>query len=350
MDRGPYRAIGLFDVPAVSELALPQIRPHLHEVEVDALLRHAPQPCLTQARRVRDPQSVVRLEQLHVGRRVTSLARRLADVARAEVEGRLQCVQDRRLSCARRPYEHDEFTDERFAQLGDAVACRCRDEMPQHPERSIHAIEQGIELGAFLVSQQVALVEAEERRSPAELGQEQQAVDEPQVQPRTLNGRDDDDSIGDDDTAAGDDDSAAGDDDLGDDDSAFDVPDGPPPLPDDPITVGTVDNIEMNSLTPVESEAVAIGRDEDGLWAVGLLCTHLGCTIGVDSPDKSQISYAQGIECGCHGSEFTRDGLLVFGPANRALDCFLVSIGSSGAVTIDMQTEVDPGDRTSTDS
>ena len=125
---------------------------------------------------------------------------------------------------------------------------------------------------------------------------------------------------------------------------------GPPPLPDDPITVGTVDNIEMNSLTPVESEAVAIGRDEDGLWAVGLLCTHLGCTIGVDSPDKSQISYAQGIECGCHGSEFTRDGLLVFGPANRALDCFLVSIGSSGAVTIDMQTEVDPGDRTSTDS
>lgn len=48
------------------------------------------------------------------------------------------------------------------------------------------------------------------------------------------------------------------------------------------------------------------------LTAYSRICTHLGCTVPL--PDREQK-----IECGCHGSRFRADGLLVGGPADRPL-------------------------------
>lgn len=62
--------------------------------------------------------------------------------------------------------------------------------------------------------------------------------------------------------------------------------------------------------------SVAMFRDAEGVYAVSLTCTHLGCIVK---------SNADGFECPCHGSRFTRAGALVKGPAPTALPWFKVT-------------------------
>lgn len=55
---------------------------------------------------------------------------------------------------------------------------------------------------------------------------------------------------------------------------------------------------------------IAIIRDGGSLYALGLVCTHLGCTVTV-APDA--------LLCPCHGSVFDRSGRVVKGPAGKPL-------------------------------
>ncbi len=57
-------------------------------------------------------------------------------------------------------------------------------------------------------------------------------------------------------------------------------------------------------------ERVALMRDGAGVLALSLVCTHLGCTVGV-TPG--------GLVCPCHGSSFDRQGKVLKGPADRPL-------------------------------
>jgi Rieske Fe-S protein len=55
---------------------------------------------------------------------------------------------------------------------------------------------------------------------------------------------------------------------------------------------------------------VAVMRAEKTVYALGLVCTHLGCTVTVTD---------DGLSCPCHGSRFDRQGRVVKGPADRPL-------------------------------
>ena len=45
--------------------------------------------------------------------------------------------------------------------------------------------------------------------------------------------------------------------------------------------------------------SVAVLRDAEGVYAISLVCTHLGCIVK---------NHADGFECPCHGSRFHADG------------------------------------------
>jgi cytochrome b6-f complex iron-sulfur subunit len=79
--------------------------------------------------------------------------------------------------------------------------------------------------------------------------------------------------------------------------------------------------------------SVALFRDDDGVYAVSTICTHLGCVVKTST---------DGFECPCHGSRFTRDGEVTRGPAPQALPWVKVS-GSGGALVIDEGTKVPVG-------
>ncbi len=56
---------------------------------------------------------------------------------------------------------------------------------------------------------------------------------------------------------------------------------------------------------------VALFRDGgEEIYALSLICTHLGCTVTVTTA---------GIVCPCHGSVYDRRGGLLKGPATRSL-------------------------------
>jgi cytochrome b6-f complex iron-sulfur subunit len=69
------------------------------------------------------------------------------------------------------------------------------------------------------------------------------------------------------------------------------------------------------SLAPNEpyippGRSVALFRTAKGVYAVSIVCTHLGC---ITKPSVT------GFDCPCHGSKFTKDGSVLRGPAPKAL-------------------------------
>jgi len=62
-------------------------------------------------------------------------------------------------------------------------------------------------------------------------------------------------------------------------------------------------------------ERVALMREGERVYALSLVCTHLGCTVNVTPGD---------ILCPCHGSSFDREGRVLKGPADRPLQRLVV--------------------------
>jgi nitrite reductase/ring-hydroxylating ferredoxin subunit len=83
------------------------------------------------------------------------------------------------------------------------------------------------------------------------------------------------------------------------------------------VNAGALSGLPESGAPP---RLVAQGRfwlvhSESGLCAVYNSCTHLQCLFGWDEEKKLFI-------CPCHGSEFSREGKVLKGPASRDLDRF----------------------------
>jgi Rieske Fe-S protein len=101
-------------------------------------------------------------------------------------------------------------------------------------------------------------------------------------------------------------------------------PDLPPLVP-----AGNIGSLPQGTVRAVVGVPVAIGRDQGGVYALSLLCTHAGCDISQDGSVG-----AGSIECFCHGSVFSGTGEVLRGPASQALPHFAVTEDATGALTI----------------
>ena len=55
-----------------------------------------------------------------------------------------------------------------------------------------------------------------------------------------------------------------------------------------------------------------IQHTDEGFIAISLICTHLGCTV-------EEIKDGQGFTCPCHGSRYSKSGMILEGPATKKL-------------------------------
>jgi cytochrome b6-f complex iron-sulfur subunit len=78
---------------------------------------------------------------------------------------------------------------------------------------------------------------------------------------------------------------------------------------------------------------VAVFRDKEGVFAISTVCTHLGCIVKTS---------ANGFDCPCHGSGFTKDGTVRKGPAPTPLPWLKVSVAGA-TLTVDEDTKVKSG-------
>ena len=83
--------------------------------------------------------------------------------------------------------------------------------------------------------------------------------------------------------------------------------------------------------------SVALFRDDDGVYAISTVCTHLGCIV---KPT------ADGFECPCHGSRFAKDGAVTEWTRASAPVVAAVSV-AAGALVVDEATPVPAGTKVS---
>lgn len=100
-------------------------------------------------------------------------------------------------------------------------------------------------------------------------------------------------------------------------------------LPDVSTTfkIGKVEDIPLGGEKVFEEKQVLVKRDEEGLRAVSLICTHLGCIVAIEE--------AGGFACPCHGSKFNEKGKVTGGPAPKGLNWLEVSQLPSGKLVVD---------------
>jgi Rieske Fe-S protein len=108
------------------------------------------------------------------------------------------------------------------------------------------------------------------------------------------------------------------------------------------VDAGNVSALAVGALRIVPGAPVAIGRDDEGVYAMTTTCTHQGC----DMSRSGSVS-ANGARCNCHGSTFDRNGSVTGGPANGPLAHFAVDIDQDGAITVHTDNIVSASDRTS---
>lgn len=73
---------------------------------------------------------------------------------------------------------------------------------------------------------------------------------------------------------------------------------------------------------------VWIVRNEEGIYALSTICTHLGCT-------PNWLPSENKFKCPCHGSGFRKSGINFEGPAPRPLERYRIVLADNGEILID---------------
>jgi nitrite reductase/ring-hydroxylating ferredoxin subunit len=100
-------------------------------------------------------------------------------------------------------------------------------------------------------------------------------------------------------------------------------------------------DVAVDSLTPISDQAVVLGRDAGGLYAMTAICTHAQCNM----KDSGSVN-ASGMICGCHGSKFDANGGVLSGPASSPLNHLEVMVETDGTITINADNLVAASVRT----
>lgn len=102
------------------------------------------------------------------------------------------------------------------------------------------------------------------------------------------------------------------------------------------VVAGPPASFPPASLTPLANSPVLVGRDDQGLYAISAVCTHLGCTIHATGDS---------LACPCHGSRFAPDGTNLDGPASRPLLHLALRLNADGLLEVNLAEIVSPGAR-----
>jgi len=112
------------------------------------------------------------------------------------------------------------------------------------------------------------------------------------------------------------------------------------PDPSEQFKIGAPQDFPSGTVKIFEKENVAVFNDREGLYAISLVCTHLGCIVSLNEQEER-------FDCPCHGSKFTLEGKVTKAPAPKALEWFQVSLQPDGQLMVDKGAPVKMGTRTS---
>jgi Rieske Fe-S protein len=98
--------------------------------------------------------------------------------------------------------------------------------------------------------------------------------------------------------------------------------------------IGKADEYPAGTSKVVPEQNLMVLSTDEGVAAISLVCTHLGCIVA-----KSD----SGFSCPCHGTVFGADGKLLGGPAPRGLRWLEVGQSVDGRLVVNAGSEVESG-------
>ncbi|MCF8031712.1 MAG: Rieske (2Fe-2S) protein [Desulfarculaceae bacterium] len=103
-----------------------------------------------------------------------------------------------------------------------------------------------------------------------------------------------------------------------------------------PVDLGPPGSLAVGQVR--EQGPVALARDGQGLFALSLVCPHLGCRPAWNKESGRFL-------CPCHGSSFALDGARLSGPAPRGLAHLALQKGPQGKLIVRPGQDVPPDTR-----
>jgi cytochrome b6-f complex iron-sulfur subunit len=98
--------------------------------------------------------------------------------------------------------------------------------------------------------------------------------------------------------------------------------------------IGKIENFPIGTTKKLDDKNVFVFSDDNGLFAISTVCTHLGCI----------VSLAEfGFQCPCHGSQYDQAGNVTGGPAPRPLEWYEINQKVDGTLFIDAGKTVPQG-------
>ncbi len=94
------------------------------------------------------------------------------------------------------------------------------------------------------------------------------------------------------------------------------------------VNAGKPDHYPADSVTFDPAAAIYVVHEKEGLFAVRAVCSHLAC-VTVWKPELGVIA------CPCHGSQFTREGTKIAGPAAAPLPWLQMWLSDQGDLMVD---------------
>ncbi len=94
--------------------------------------------------------------------------------------------------------------------------------------------------------------------------------------------------------------------------------------------VGDLSKFPIGCRIVIEGRGIEVVRERDGMHAISLVCTHLGCLIKQVENDPDV-----GYMCPCHGSTFAHKGEVQGGPAPKDLPWYEMFMDHTGALVVD---------------
>ena len=98
--------------------------------------------------------------------------------------------------------------------------------------------------------------------------------------------------------------------------------------------IGKAEDYPIGAEKVFQEEKFVVIRDQEGLFAISLICTHLGCVVG---------RQASKFVCPCHGSKFDAVGKVTAGPAPKALPWLKILQRPDGKLVVNAMKEVPVG-------
>jgi cytochrome b6-f complex iron-sulfur subunit len=110
----------------------------------------------------------------------------------------------------------------------------------------------------------------------------------------------------------------------------------PAPVNPTRFTLKAPQDYPASSATALPEAKAWLFRDDQGLYAISAVCTHLGCLANYTSNQ---------FECPCHGSQFNATGYVLKGPAKLPLNYLALTLSPEGTVVLETKMHVPPAQR-----